>query len=278
LRTFATIPELRVALAGAPRPVGFVPTMGALHEGHAELVRRCRAACATTVASVFVNPLQFGPQEDLARYPRDLAADARLLDRLGCHVLFAPSVAELYPDGFSTTVDIGPMATVLEGAVRPGHFAGVCTVVLKLFHVVAPDVAYFGRKDAQQLAVLKKLVRDLDLGLAVEAVDTVRAPDGLALSSRNAYLTPADRERGLGLPRGLERARRLWEKGERDPGRLVDGARDPGLDYDYLAAVDPDSFGPPLPRGPLLLVAAARVGSTRLLDNALLPVPPTMAG
>jgi pantoate--beta-alanine ligase len=260
-----------VALAGAPRPVGFVPTMGALHEGHAELVRRCRAACATAVASVFVNPLQFGPHEDLARYPRDLEQDARLLAGLRCDALFAPPVAELYPDGFSTKVDIGPLGTVFEGAVRPGHFAGVCTVVLKLLHIVKPDVAYFGCKDAQQLAVLRKLARDLDLDVAIEAVDTVRAPDGLALSSRNAYLTPAEREQGLKLPRGLRRAQGLWERGERDPARLLTAARDPGLAYDYLAAVDPDSFGPPpLPRAPLLLVAAARVGSTRLLDNVLL--------
>jgi pantoate--beta-alanine ligase len=271
LRTLASIPETRVALAGAPRPLGFVPTMGALHEGHAELVRRCRAACATVVASVFVNPLQFGPNEDLSRYPRDLAADRRLLEREGCDVLFAPGPGELYPDGFSSSVDIGPLATVYEGAIRPGHFAGVCTVVLKLFHVVEPDVAWFGQKDAQQLAVIRKLVKDLDLDVAVEAVGTVRAPDGLALSSRNAYLSPMERAQGLGLSRGLLRARAAFEAGERDPQRLVAAAREGALAYDYLAAVDPRTFGPPGPRGPLLLVAAARVGGTRLLDNILLP-------
>ena len=260
-----------MALAGAPRPVGFVATMGALHEGHAELVRRCRAACATVVASVFVNPLQFGPSEDLARYPRDLGKDRRLLEQHGCNVLFAPAAEDVYPDGFSASIDIGALATVYEGAVRPGHFAGVCTVVLKLFHIVKPDVAYFGRKDAQQLAVLRKLVKDLDLDIAIEAVETVRAPDGLALSSRNAYLSPAEREQGLGLSRGLSRARSLWEKGERDPVRLVGAARERGLSYDYLAAVDPDGFGPPGAGGPILVVAAARVGSTRLLDNVLLP-------
>jgi len=270
VRTFASISGLRVALAGAPRPVGFVPTMGALHDGHAELVRRCRAACPTVVASVFVNPLQFGPKEDLARYPRDLAADQRLLERSGCNVLFAPEAADVYPEGFSARVDIGPLSTVYEGAVRPGHFTGVCTVVLKLFHIVKPDVAFFGRKDAQQLAVLRKLARDLDLDVAVEAVDTVRAKDGLALSSRNAYLSPAEREQGLGLSRGLFRARTLWEKGERDPLRLAEAAREPGLAYDYLAAVDPEGFGPPRAGGPILLVAAARVGTTRLLDNVLL--------
>jgi pantoate--beta-alanine ligase len=270
LRTFGSTPELRVALAGAPRPIGFVPTMGALHDGHAELVRRCRARCPTVVSSVFVNPLQFGPHEDLARYPRDLGRDQRLLEREGCHVLFAPEPREVYPDGFSTRVDIGPLATVYEGALRPGHFSGVCTVVLKLFHAVRPDVAFFGRKDAQQLAVIRKLVRDLDLDVEIAPVDTVRAPDGLALSSRNAYLSPREREQGLGISRGLFRARALFGEGERNPKALEEAAREGGLAYDYLAAVDPDTFGPPAPRGPLLLVAAARVGKTRLLDNVLL--------
>lgn len=270
MRTYASVPELRVALAGAPRPVGFVPTMGALHDGHAELVRRCRGECATAVASVFVNPLQFGPKEDLSRYPRDLAKDQRLLEQEGCHVLFAPEASDLYPDGFSARVDVGPLTTVYEGAVRPGHFSGVCTVVLKLFHIVEPDVAFFGRKDAQQLAVIRKLVKDLDMDVAIEAVETVRAEDGLALSSRNAYLSPAEREQGLGISRGLFRARALWERGSRDPAVLVEAAREKGLSYDYLAAVDPVTFGPPGPRGPLLLVAAARVGGTRLLDNVLL--------
>lgn len=270
MRTYVTVPELRVALAGAPRPVGFVPTMGALHEGHAELVRRCRDRCATVVASVFVNPLQFGPNEDLAKYPRDLAKDQRLLEREGCQALFAPSPAELYPEGFAARVEIGPLASVFEGAVRPGHFAGVCTVVLKLFHAVKPDVAFFGRKDAQQLAVIRKLVRDLDLDVAIEPVETVRAEDGLALSSRNAYLSPEEREEALGISRGLFRARALFGKGERAKERLLEAAREKGLSYDYLAAVDPDTFGDPAPGAPLLLIAAARVGKTRLLDNILL--------
>ena len=270
MRTYGSIPELRVALAGAPRPVGFVPTMGALHEGHAELVRRCRAACATVVSSVFVNPMQFGPNEDLSRYPRDLPKDQRLLEQNGCNVLFAPAPGDVYPEGFSASIDIGPLATVYEGAVRPGHFAGVCTVVLKLFHIVKPDVAFFGQKDAQQLAVIRKLVLDLDLDLAIEAVPTVRAPDGLALSSRNAYLSAAEREQALGISRGLFRARGLWERGERAPGKLVEAAREKGLSYDYLDAVDPGTFGAPAPGAPLLLVTAARVGRTRLLDNVLL--------
>ncbi len=270
MRTFDTIPELRVALAGAPRPVGFVPTMGALHEGHAELLRRCRAACGTVVASVFVNPMQFGPNEDLAKYPRDLPKDERILEREGTDVLFAPGPREIYPEGFSARVDIGPLATVYEGAVRPGHFAGVCTVVLKLFHVVKPDVAFFGRKDAQQLAVIRKLVRDLDLDIAIEPVETVRAEDGLALSSRNAYLSPAERAQAAGISRGLFRARALFDKGERAASRLVAEAREKDLAYDYLEAVDQDTFGASAPGAPLLLIAAARVGRTRLLDNILL--------
>jgi len=259
-----------VALAGAPRPVGFVPTMGALHEGHAELVRRCRARCPTVVASVFVNPLQFGPNEDLSRYPRDLGKDQRLLEREGTNVLFAPGPEELYPEGFSACVDIGPLGTVYEGAIRPGHFAGVSTVVLKLFHIVKPDVAFFGQKDAQQLAVIRKLVKDLDLDVAIEPVPIVRAPDGLALSSRNRYLSPGEREEALGLSRGLFRARALFGKGERSPERLLEAAREKGLSYDYLAALDPGTFGAPAPGAPLLLVAVARVGGTRLLDNVLL--------
>jgi len=257
-------------LAGAPRPVGFVPTMGALHDGHAELLRRCRAECPTVVASIFVNPLQFGANEDLSRYPRDLRKDQRLLEREGTDVLFAPEAGDLYPEGFSASVDIGPLASVYEGAVRPGHFAGVCTVVLKLFHIVRPDVAYFGQKDAQQLAVIRKMVRDLDLDVGIEAVPIVRAKDGLALSSRNAYLSPEERGEALGLSRGLLRARALFEKGERSPDRLVEAAREKALAYDYLAAVDPATFGAPAPGAPLLLVAVARVGGTRLLDNVLL--------
>jgi pantoate--beta-alanine ligase len=245
--------------------------MGALHEGHATLVRRCRDECGTVVASVFVNPLQFGPKEDFARYPRDLAKDARLLGSLGTDALFAPEAAELYPAGFGTAVDVGSLATVFEGKVRPGHFAGVCTVVLKLFHAVAPDRAYFGRKDAQQLAVLTRMTRDLDLPVAIVAVDTVRDPDGLALSSRNAYLSPEERRRALGLHAGLRRAREAWDRGERDPDRLAEAARDPGLDYDYLACVDPGTFRAPRAEGPALLVAAVRVGKTRLIDNVELP-------
>lgn len=270
MKTCTTVAETRIALAGAPRPVGFFPTMGALHEGHAQVMRRCRAECATAVASVFVNPTQFGPGEDLARYPRDLAADQRLLGEIGVDLLFAPSGAEMYPEGFEASIDIGSLATVYEGAARPGHFAGVCTVVLKLFHIVAPSRAYFSWKDAQQLAVLRKMVRDLDLDLEIVPAETVRDEDGLAMSSRNAYLSAKERTRALGLSRGLFRGRALWQAGERDPAPLVEAARDPALDYDYLACVDPETFADPVAGRPALLVAAVRVGGTRLIDSVFL--------
>jgi pantoate--beta-alanine ligase len=270
VKTCTTVAETRIALAGAPRPLGFFPTMGALHDGHLEVMRRCRAECATAVASVFVNPTQFGPGEDLERYPRDLAADERRLREIGVDLLFAPPADEMYPEGFAASIDIGPLATVYEGAARPGHFAGVCTVVLKLFHIVMPNRAYFAWKDAQQLAVLRKMVRDLDVDIEIVPAETVRDTDGLALSSRNAYLGAEDRAQAVGLSRGLFRARAAWQRGERDPARLVEAARDPALDYDYLACVDPETFAEPAPGGPALLIAAVRVGGTRLIDNVLL--------
>ncbi len=271
MRISHSIAETRVALAGAPRPVGFVPTMGALHAGHEDLFRRARAECATLVGSIFVNPLQFGPSEDYARYPRDLEADARRLAPHRVDLLFAPGAPALYPEGFSTRVTVGALADGYEGAIRPGHFAGVCTVVLKLLHIVCPDFAYLGRKDAQQLAVLTRMVKDLDLPLALVPVETVREANGLALSSRNSYLSAADRGRAPRLAAGLFRAREAWARGERDEGRLVATARDATLDYDYLACVDPDTFGPWRPGADGLLIAAARLGTTRLLDNCLLP-------
>jgi len=247
--------------------------MGALHDGHAALVRRCREECATTVASIFVNPMQFGPGEDLDRYPRPFEADRARLAELGCDVLFAPAPEEMVRAGEATSIEPGPLAARFKGAERPGHSSGVCTIVMKLFHVVRPDRAYFGRKDAQQLAIVTAMARDLDLDLEIVPVDTVRDPDGLALSSRNAYLSPEERVLALGLSRGLFRARDRWGAGERDPARLVAAAREPGLAYDYLECVDPLTFAPPPPGGPALLVAAVRVGRTRLLDNCLLGSP-----
>jgi pantoate--beta-alanine ligase len=271
LRVCRSIAELRVALAGAPRPVGFVPTMGYLHDGHDANFAMCREECATAVASIFVNPLQFNEASDLATYPRDEAGDLARLDAAGVDAVFVPEPREIYPSGFATRVEVGHLATVYEGEMRPGHFAGVATIVLKLFHIVGPDRAYFGRKDAQQLAVIRRLVLDLDLPVSIVPVDTVREPDGLALSSRNVHLSAAERARALGLSRGLLAARAAWDGGEREPARLVAAARTDGLEYEYLACVDPDDFGRPASNGPAVLVAAARVGKTRLIDNVLLP-------
>ena len=200
MKSFLSIREVRVALAGAPRPVGFVPTMGALHEGHASLVRRCREECSTVVAGIFVNPTQFGEGEDLERYPRDLEGDSELLDSLGTDVLFTPGAKEIYPEGFAASIDIGSLATIYEGAERPGHFAGVCTVVLKLFHIVGPNRAYFGRKDAQQLAVVQKMVRDLDLG-ARGAVPQRRGAGHRGPAGRRAGLGWRWSDRGVTRPR-----------------------------------------------------------------------------
>lgn len=266
--------EVRLVLAGAPRPIGFVPTMGALHAGHAELVRRCRAECASVVVSIFVNPLQFEDAGDLQRYPRDLQADTERLRALGVDLLFVPSEGEMYPEEHPIRIDPGPIGEVYEGAKRPGHFSGVATVVSKLFHSCSPDRAYFGQKDAQQLALIRTLVRDLDFDLEVVGVPTVRDPSGLALSSRNVRLDADQRERALGLSAGLMRARHAWEEGERDPARLAELARTPGLDYDYCACVDPDRFGTPAPEGPALIVAAVRLPGVRLIDNVVLERAP----
>ncbi len=269
-----TIAEFRLQRAGAPRPVGFVPTMGALHAGHASLVATCRAECASVASSVFVNPLQFDQAHDLERYPRTWEQDVVLLESLGCDLLFAPTAAELYPDGFATTVAVAGPTLGYEGAHRAGHFDGVATVVAKLFGIVEPDRAYFGKKDAQQLALIRRLVLDLDLDVAIVPVATVRDPDGLALSSRNVRLSAKERERALGIAAGLRRAATAWQDGERDFDRLIDVARTAGLDYEYLAAVDPLTFQPPQPHGPALLVTAVRVGATRLIDNIELDAQP----
>jgi len=250
-------------LPGLARPVGFVPTMGALHEGHAALVRRARDECASVVTSIYVNPRQFDDASDLDRYPRTPEEDAALLERLGCDVLFRPD--DLYGALSGTTIDPGPLGTVYEGASRPGHFAGVCLVVCKLFHLVKPDRAYFGRKDAQQLAVVRRMVEDLDFGVEIVPVDTAREESGLALSSRNRRLSPEGRRRAAGISAGLFRARDAFAAGERDPARLAAIARTDGIDYDYCACVDPETFGPP-EKG-RLLIAAARVEGVRLIDN-----------
>jgi len=231
--------------------VALVPTMGGLHDGHRALLRVARADADRVVMSLFVNPTQFGQGEDYTRYPRDADRDRRIAAEEGVDEVYAPTVDDVYPTGFSTSVDVGPLGTVFEGASRPGHFAGVATVVLKLFQRVRPDIAVFGQKDAQQVAVIRRMVRDLDVPVALRIVDTVREPDGLAVSTRNGYLTDAERRRAPSLHRALV---------ARDPA-LVEG------DLDYLAVVDPDTFETVEPRPGAIVIGAARIGSTRLIDN-----------
>jgi pantoate--beta-alanine ligase len=253
--------------------VGLVPTMGAFHAGHHALMRAARERCDTVVVSLFVNPAQFNEAADLAAYPRDEARDAAEAERLGVDVLYAPAVEEVYPPGFATAVRVEGLSDVLEGAERgPGHFAGVCTVVTKLFNVVQPDVAFFGQKDAQQVAVLKRMVRDLDIPVELVVIPTVREPDGLALSSRNGRLDPSERRRATALSRALRAAERAIAGGERDAAAITRAARAEldGIEPEYLALVDPDSFHPITTVGDRVLVAvAARVGATRLIDNTL---------
>jgi pantoate--beta-alanine ligase len=261
--------ELAAALAAAGRPRGVVMTMGALHEGHAALLRAARRECRSVVATLFVNPLQFGAGEDLDRYPRTFDADLAVCAREGVDVLFAPSEREMYPSGRpATIVAPGPLGDELEGASRPGHFAGVLTAVLKLLHVTAPDVAYFGEKDYQQLTLIRRMVRDLDAGVRIVGVPTVREPDGLALSSRNRYLSPSERETALTLSRALGAGRAAGPRGEPAVLRAAHAvlADQPDLALDYLELRAPD-LGPPPDAGEARLLVAAKVGGTRLIDN-----------
>jgi pantoate--beta-alanine ligase len=253
VRTCRTIAELRAALKPLEGSVGLVPTMGAFHEGHLALFRAAAAENDSVVVSLFLNPAQFGPGEDLAAYPRDEERDARLAEQAGVDFLFAPTADELYPRGFQTWVDVEELGGILEGELRPDHFRGVATVCLKLFNIVRPRRAYFGQKDAQQVAVIRRMVRDLDLELEIRVLPTVRDEDGLALSSRNAYLSPTERERALALPRALE---------TRDPAAAR--ARLDGVEVDYVEVADFE---------PRVLAAAVRVGRTRLIDNVVLEAP-----
>jgi pantoate--beta-alanine ligase len=281
VRTVRTIPELREALAperGIGRAIGLVPTMGALHGGHLALLRRAREQCDVVVMSLFVNPAQFGPSEDLQAYPRDEERDAALAADEGVDVLFAPAVEEVYPPGFDTIVSVGGVTEVLEGAPEhrgPAHFAGVTTVVTKLFNMVAPDVAYFGQKDAQQALVVRKLVRDLDIPVQIEICPTVRDPDGLALSSRNAYLSPVDRKRALGLNRALRAAEAAVAAGTLEAEDVLAAAREQldahGIDPEYLELRSTTDLSPvERLNGSTLLAVAARVGRARLIDNTIL--------
>ncbi len=275
MQQVATVAALRAALRDAPRPVGLVPTMGALHEGHLALVRAARNECVTVVATIFVNPTQFGPGEDLDRYPRSLATDLELLEREGADYVFTPAVEEVYPPGFVTTVHVDGPALPLEGAARPGHFDGVATVVAKLLLQSLPDRAYLGRKDGQQTAVVRRLVRDLDIPTEIVVVPTVREPDGLAMSSRNAYLTPEERAAASVVFRALSAARDRFRAGQQDVTALEKAARvmieaSPLASVEYVAGVDPDTMAPWAGRGPCMLAAAVRIGGVRLIDNVIL--------
>jgi pantoate--beta-alanine ligase len=272
-----TVPELRRALATAGR-VALVPTMGALHEGHLSLVGVASERSPLVVASVFVNPLQFGAGEDLAAYPRDLDRDLELLADAGVRLVFAPAAATFTPPDLATTVHVTGLTDVLEGASRPGHFDGVATIVTKLFSAVRPDVAVFGEKDYQQLLVIRRLAADLDLGVEVVAAPIVRAPDGLALSSRNAYLSPGERAQALALSGALRAVARTW-RGNADRARtelrttLGDA---PGIRLDYAEVADPETLAPleGVVTGPARALVAAFVGRTRLIDNLRLEPPP----
>jgi pantoate--beta-alanine ligase len=253
--------------------VGLVPTMGYLHEGHTSLIRQARSECSRVVVTLFVNPTQFGPSEDFATYPRDMARDRQLAADAGADLMFAPATEDVYPPGFATYVEVGPPASRWEGERRPGHFRGVATVVTKLFTMTRPNRAYFGEKDYQQLQVVRRLSADLNLGVDVVACPTVRESDGLALSSRNVYLTPEERPRAVGLYRGLQAAQAALSEGERDARRLerciAEEIAARGLTLDYAAVVDPISLEP-LDRvdRPARALVTARIGRVRLIDNA----------
>jgi pantoate--beta-alanine ligase len=288
MRTVRSRAELREALTGPRRQgrrIGLVPTMGYFHDGHLSLMRQAREDCDVVVVSLFVNPTQFGPNEDLGSYPRDEDRDAELAALAGIDLLWMPDAEEMYPDGFATAVEVANDLTgVLEGdpARRgPSHFRGVTTVVAKLFNSVQPDVAYFGRKDAQQALVIERMTRDLDFPVEIQVLPTVRESDGLALSSRNAYLSAEERERALGLSRALQAAEEAARRGERSTAALVDVVsaelRNAGIQPEYVEARDAEDLSPlaELNGRPLLVAVAARVGKARLIDNVVITPSPT---
>jgi pantoate--beta-alanine ligase len=274
-----TIEEMRAACRAVrrgSRRLGFVPTMGALHEGHLSLVRAAKAGCDVVVASIFVNPTQFGAGEDLAKYPRRFDRDRELLERAGVELVFAPSAEEMYPAGAVTWVTVEGLSDKLDGRSRPGHFRGVATVVAKLFHVVEPDAAFFGQKDAAQVAVIRRMVRDLNFAVEIVACPIVREADGLAMSSRNAYLDGQQRNQALVLHRSLMRVRKLWESGECAAEKLVAAglkeiAEEESVRLDYFEIVEADSLEPvERAKSGMVVAVAAFVGTTRLIDNILL--------
>ena len=282
MQTLTTNADTTRATNACARPLGLVPTMGALHEGHLALVRQARRDNATVAASIFVNPAQFGPQEDLAAYPRDMERDLKLLEAEGVDLVYTPAPEEVYPPGFDTWVEPGELANRLEGAVRPGHFRGVATVVTKLFNVVRPGRAYFGQKDGQQLAVIRQLVRDLNLGIEIVAVPTVRDADGLALSSRNAYLTAEQRAAAPVIYRALSKAAELWREGQSNAELLRIAVRsileeEPLIEgIDYVSVADAATLQElEWVDGSAMASVAVRMGRTRLIDNVILGPPET---
>lgn len=276
MRVIETVADFRAIERSCPRPLGLVPTMGYLHEGHLSLVRRARADNATAAASIFVNPTQFGENEDLSTYPRDMEGDLEKLRREGIDLVFAPPASEVYPPGFDTSIDVGAIATRLEGEHRPRHFAGVATVVCKLLTIVRPDNVYFGQKDAQQCLVIKRLNADLNLGANVVVMPTVRDPDGLALSSRNAYLTPEDRQSALTLYRALRFAEAMCAEGVRDAATLRSQMMMvlntvPSASVDYVSIADAETLEElAIIDRPALVSLAVRIGAVRLIDNVVL--------
>ncbi|MBN1858222.1 pantoate--beta-alanine ligase [Candidatus Bipolaricaulota bacterium] len=272
-----SIEEARRLRRTMPESVGLVPTMGFLHEGHLALVRRAAAENRSTVVSLFVNPTQFGPAEDYTTYPRDLERDLSLLDAEGVDLVFAPTAEGLYPPGYDSWIDVGELGTRLEGAARPGHFRGVATVVTKLFHIVRPHRAYFGEKDAQQLAVIRKLTDDLDFDIEIVGCPIVRDPDGVAMSSRNTYLSARQRDSATALSRSLTLASDMWRGGERNAAVIRHAMEslllaEPDTAIDYISIANPDTLLEiPWLDGPALISLAVRVGKTRLIDNTRIP-------
>jgi pantoate--beta-alanine ligase len=273
VKTIAGLRKLRLKL---PEPVGFVPTMGYLHQGHLALVRQARAENPSVVVSIFVNPTQFGPQEDFARYPRNPERDLALLEKERVDLVFMPTAEEMYPPKFNSWVEVGGITEKLEGASRPGHFRGVATVVAKLFNIVQPDKAYFGQKDAQQLIIIKKMASDLDMNLEVIAVPTVREPDGLAMSSRNTYLNPEERKQAVVLYQALKLAQKLYTEGEKDAESIRQQMTDliqkqPLAKIDYISIADAETLDElEIVKPPALVSLAVRFGKTRLIDNVVL--------
>jgi pantoate--beta-alanine ligase len=275
MKICTTIAEVRAACSGHKR-LGLVPTMGALHEGHLSLIRAAKAQCDSVAVSIFVNPTQFGPTEDLSKYPRQFEQDCRLLEKEDVDILFAPPVEAIYPNGAVTWVVVEGLSEKLDGRSRPGHFRGVTTIVAKLFHIVQPKVAFFGQKDAAQLAVIRHMVRDLNFPVEIVACPIVREGDGLAMSSRNAYLNPEERGRALVLYRSLQQVQEQFRSGERNAAALISTgkgviAQEPQVVLDYFEIVDPDTLDAvERVERKALVAVAARVGSTRLIDNVVL--------